>query len=86
MTHDDYYQLYKDKDFTNPARPYTKTERQELNCPDLMTIYEIHRYLMLCYECRQAEVAGMTIPEVALNAKFQITRIAKERECQNLKK
>ncbi len=79
MTHDEYYQLYKDKDFTNTSRKYTKTERVKLKCPDLITNYEIHRYLMLCYECRQAEVAGLPIPEVALNAKHQIIRIALER-------
>ena len=83
MTHNEYYQFYKNKDFTNPGRLYTKTERKELNCPDEMTNYEIHRYLMLCYECRQAELSEMTIPEVALTAKFEITRIALERNCQN---
>ena len=80
MKHDDYYQLFKTKDFTNPARVYSKTERQDLNCPDRMTNYEIHRYLMLCYECRQAEVSSMPIPEIAMNAKFEIIRIASERK------
>ena len=80
MSHNEYYQLFKDVDFTNTSRVYSATERKRLNCPDRITNYEIHRYLMLCFECRQAEVANMPIPEVALNAKFEIIRIATERK------
>jgi hypothetical protein len=78
-SHDQYYQLYKDKDFTDPAREYTKTERIELNVPARITDNEIHRYLMLCYECRQAEVSNLPVSEVAMNEKHRIIWLAMKR-------
>jgi hypothetical protein len=79
QSHSQYYELYKHLNFTNPARVYSKVERIKLNLPARITDNEIHRYLMLCYECRQAETSGLPIPDVALNEKHRIIWLAMER-------
>jgi len=52
MTHNEYYQLYKDMDFINPSRVYTTAERTTLNCSSQIISIALERPIKKKGSCK----------------------------------